>query len=156
MQDDCKNFLSDLVAYRSTHHLSQQQMAVFMGVSRRTIAGWEAGEASPPENRLHKYWEMLRSGVQQNANDGGEDWKARAIAAETKLAAIRSLLGDERTNERNTANASSGQVAAQADKIQSEAADKVRRLGSASLATQVHRQEAHTGQPKSQQHRGQH
>jgi transcriptional regulator with XRE-family HTH domain len=87
MQDECKNFPETLTAYREERGLSQQGLADFLGVSRRTIANWEAGDNLPPKNRLHNFLEKLHSSKAEEA-----DWKSRAIAAETKLRAIQAIL----------------------------------------------------------------
>lgn len=85
-----------------------------------------------------------------------DTWRDRAIAAEMKLAAIRSLLGDDPRPEPGVAGASSGHVTELADEIVREAAGKVRRHGSASRATQARQQEPHIVQAKGHPHHRQH
>ena len=43
-----ESFSKDLRAARKRQHLSQQELAEKLGVTRRTVQGWESGQITEP------------------------------------------------------------------------------------------------------------
>ncbi|MBD3363290.1 helix-turn-helix domain-containing protein [Candidatus Dojkabacteria bacterium] len=74
--------------------LSQLQVAVALGVSDKTISGYESGRISPPINKLQKIADLLKKPVSYFIGSDPKTYKvsARLRAIEIALRDIRKEL----------------------------------------------------------------
>lgn len=68
-----KAFKDKLRELRSQQNLSQKQLATKAGISVRSIAGYERGEAAPQPTQLYKLAKTLQVSTEYLKNDAIED-----------------------------------------------------------------------------------
>lgn len=68
---------------------TQQEMAELLGISRNYLALIEVGKRPEPPNLLERALVIVNKSAKSLTVD---DWKARAIAAEAKLASLKRAM----------------------------------------------------------------
>ncbi len=79
---------------RQEAKLSQLQVGVALGVSDKTISGYESGRISPPVDKLQKLADLLKKPIAYFVGDDSREYKvaARLRAVEIMLRDIRREL----------------------------------------------------------------
>ena len=162
---------------RITRGWGWKDVELALGIGRTMLHYIRTGERQIGEVELYKLEKLeVESGITSERTVAEvreaeaaikelDMWRERAIAAETKLAALFSLPEPQRRAvealinsliESGKSQTSSGRIADIADNAVHEISGKVRARGPTSRGTQAHQQEAHTVQSKGHPPRGQH
>jgi transcriptional regulator with XRE-family HTH domain len=83
------------IALRKSHHLSQEELAEKLGVSRQAVSKWERAESNPDMDNLISISKLYKISLDALLSEEGYDMEERGNGPEPKLASGYTVLDEK-------------------------------------------------------------
>ena len=96
-------FSDNLINLRKMHHLTQEDVAEKVGVTRQSVAKWESGESVPDLDKCRMLADLFRVSLDDLANYEPEDNMGLSVPPRGKHLFGLVTVGDKQRPERSLA-----------------------------------------------------